>query len=144
MQSSEMIRSNGHKFFSHFLLSCLFCIFCDMFPCTRLYSERLEQLPHALPAMVEALLHLTQAEPLVVITGGAECHPLLRHVHTHHLPSHDIISVSPLTSPRHPALAGSDLESRQGAYLLQDNGTLSEFVDSVEQLVEIIDKYAKK
>ena len=107
----------------------------------KLYSERLDQMPHALPAMVEAYLHLHQAEPLVVITGGAEGHPLLRHLHTHHLPSHDIISVSPQTRSAHPALA--DTETRQGAYLLRE-GTLSKFVDTVEQFLEIIDRYAKK
>ena len=107
----------------------------------KLYSERLDQMPHALPAMVEAYLHLNQAEPLVVITGEAEGHLLLCHLHTHHLPSHDIISVSPQTMSAHPALA--DTEIRQGAYLLRD-GTLSKFVDTVEQFLEIIDKYAKK
>ena len=109
----------------------------------KLYSERLDQMPHALPAMVEAYLHLHQAEPLVVITGAAAGHPVLQHLHTHHLPSHDIISVSPLTKSGHPALAQADSETRQGAYILRD-GTLSEFVDTVEKFVELIDRSAKK
>ena len=107
----------------------------------KLYSERLDQMPHALPAMVEAYLHLHQAEPLVVITGGAEGHPLLRHLHTHHLPSHDIIGVSPQTKSAQAALA--DTDTRQGAYLLRA-GTLSKFADTVEQFLELIDIYAKK
>ena len=107
----------------------------------KLYSERLDQMPHALPAMVEAYLHLHQAEPLVVITGEAEGHPLLRHLHTHHLPSHDILGVSPQTKSAQAALA--DTDTRQGAYLLRA-GTLSKFADTVEQFLELIDIYAKK
>lgn len=103
----------------------------------KLYSKRLDQMPHALPAMLEAYLHLHQAEPLVVITGAAAGHPVLRQLHTHHMPSHDIISVGHLTKSGHPALARADIETRQGAYILRD-GTLSEFVDTVEKFVELL------
>ena len=66
---------------------------------------------------------------------------LLRHLHTHHLPSHDILGVSPQTKSAHAALA--DTDTRQGAYLLRA-GTLSKFADTVEQFLELIDIYAKK
>ena len=102
----------------------------------RLYEERLQQLPNALPAMVEAYLYHHQAEPLIVMTGElTEDHPVLHHVQSSHLPSHTIIAPGQLINSAHPLL--ESVPAEKGAFLLENN-KLSTFVRSGQELQELL------
>ena len=101
----------------------------------RLYSDRLEQLPHALPAMVESYLYHHQAEPLIVITGEVRNHPVLQWVQSRHLPSHTLLTPGQLTISAHPLLAS--VPGEQGAFLLENN-RLSTFLRSGQELEELL------
>ena len=102
----------------------------------QLYHTRLDQLPHALPAMVEAALYHHQHLPLVVITGDLTDHPLLQVVHTSHLPSHSLVTPGPLLTSCYPLLA--DLPPGQGAALLTADNQLSDFVTSVQEFEKLL------
>ena len=103
----------------------------------QLYEERLQQLPHALPAMVEAYLYHHQSEPLIVITGDVSDHPVLQYVQSSHLPSHTLITPGQLVTEAHPLL--SSVPAEQGAFLLDlEENKLSTFVRSAEELQELL------
>ena len=103
----------------------------------KLYRTRLEQLPNALPAMVEAALFHHQREPCVVITGDLTDHPLLRHLHTSHFPSHTILAPGPLLKSSRALPA--DLLPVQGAILLHHDNGLSPLATSVEELQKLLE-----
>jgi len=99
----------------------------------KLFNERLEQIPHAMPALVDAYLYLHQAEPILVITGeSSNVNPVLNHIRSSHLPSHTILSGGPLVESAHPVLATIDW-GQAGAYLLSEEGELSDHITTVQQ-----------
>jgi len=105
----------------------------------KLYAERMIQIPHGLPAMVEAYLHHHQDNPILVVAGDTEKHSLLRHIHTNHYPSYVIIKPGELIDSCFPGL--KDLEKdRNGVYFLK-NEKLSELITEVDQFKEILKSY---
>jgi len=100
----------------------------------KLFNERLEQIPHAMPALVDAYLYMHQAEPILVITGEpSSSNPVLSHIKSSHLPSHTIISGGPMVNSAHPVLSKIDWE-QPGVYLLSMEGDLSGHITSVKEL----------
>merc|ERR550519_229168 len=91
----------------------------------KLFSERLEQIPHAMPALVDAYLYMHQAEPILVVTGElSSSNPVFCHIKSSHLPSHSIVSGGPMVKSAHPALSKIDWE-QPGVHLLSMKGDLS-------------------
>ena len=109
----------------------------------KLYSERLEQLPHALPALVDAYLLHHQAEPMIVVTGDNDNNPVLKYLLTSHYPSHIVVKPGDLILASHPQLSSANLETSPGAYLFLDD-KISPFVSSVEQFLETLDEFRKQ
>ena len=71
--------------------------------------------------------------------GDTEKHSLLKHIHTNHYPSYDIIKPGELIDSCFPGL--KDLEKeRNGVYFLK-NEKLSELITEVDQFKEILKSY---
>ena len=106
----------------------------------KLFNDRLQQIPHAMPAMVCAYLYLHQAEPVLVITGDPSSpNPVLHHIRSSHLPSHTLISAAgALARSAHPALARVDCE-QPGVYLLSKD-QVSDHITAVHQLQNMLAK----
>jgi len=104
----------------------------------KLFHERLQQIPHAMPALVDALLFHHQGEPLIAITDPTSSNPILSHIRTTHLPSHTLIAEGDLVKSSHPALSSAQW-SQSGAYLIR-NGVLSELITSVARFKELVTK----
>eukprot|EP00092_Neocalanus_flemingeri_P015363 GFUD01016620.1.p1 GENE.GFUD01016620.1~~GFUD01016620.1.p1 ORF type:complete len:719 (+),score=222.67 GFUD01016620.1:106-2262(+) len=105
----------------------------------KLFHDRLQQLPHAMPALVDAFLFLHQSEPTILITGDvSSANPVLAHIRSSHLPSHTIIAGGDLVRAAHPTLTSVKWD-QTGAYLIR-NGQLSDIITSVDQFKEIIAK----
>ena len=103
-------------------------------PPVSLLGARLQQLPHAVPALAEALLYQAQQQPLCVVVGRPALLPALRSAH---LPSLTVVGAGPLLQAAHPALTTISLD-QDGLHLLQE-GELSP-VSSLEQLKETLNK----
>jgi len=105
----------------------------------KLFNDRLLQIPHAMPALVDAFLFHHQSEPILIITGDvSSSNPVLAHIRSSHLPSHTIIAGGDLIRAAHSTLAGVKWD-QTGAYLLTD-GKLSDIITSVDKFKEIISK----
>ena len=106
----------------------------------KLYHQRLEQLPHALPAMVEAFL-FNKSDPLiVVITGSSDSsnNPLLHHLQTNNSLSTVIIRDIDFIRNLHPGLSSVEQTSATGAFIINTDGSLSPHCTNTEQLIQQI------
>jgi len=105
----------------------------------KLFNDRLQQIPHAMPALVDAYLYLHQAEPVIVITGDTSSpNSVLEHIRSSHLPSHTIIAGGDLVRSAYPVLSKINW-NQPGVHLLA-NGELSEAITSVEQFKTMLTK----
>lgn len=105
----------------------------------KLFNDRLQQIPHAMPALVDAYLFLHQEEPTIIITGDSSSpNPVLEHIRSSHLPSHTLIAGGDLVRAANPALASVNWD-QPGAHLLR-NGNLTAAITSVDQLKDLLAK----
>ena len=105
----------------------------------KLFNERLKQIPHAMPALVEALLFHLQDKPIIVITGEQSSDNAIENfIKSSHLPSFTVIGSGDLTKSAHPALSSVDC-TQPGAYILK-NGELSGLITSNDQMKSMLKK----
>jgi len=106
----------------------------------RLFGDRLQQLPRALPAMAEAVLFHQSALPVLVVAGSLSKHPLLDHVRTKYIPSLAILGAEGrMVQEAHSAMkdiAGGD---EQAVYLMQDS-VLGEKITTIGKLQEMLEQ----
>ena len=103
----------------------------------RLFGDRLQQLPRALPAMAEAVLFHQAAMPVLVVAGSPDNHPLLDHIRAKHSPSLVILGAGgQLARDAHPALMDSGDEQ---AVFLMRSSVLGEKISTIEKLQEMLE-----
>ena len=105
----------------------------------RLFGDRLQQLPRALPAMAEAVLFHQSALPVLVVGGSLSNHPLLDHVRTKYIPSLAILGArGRMVQEAYPALKDT-ARDEQAVFLMQDS-VLGEKITSIEKLQEMLEQ----
>ena len=103
----------------------------------RLFGDRLQQLPRALPAMTEAVLFHQSALPVLVVAGSLSNHPLLDHVRTKYIPSLAILGAGGrLVQEAYPAL--KDVAGDEQAVFLMQDSVLGEKITTIEKLQEML------
>merc|ERR1711962_1038493 len=103
----------------------------------RLFGDRLQQLPRALPAMAEAVLFHQAAMPVLVVAGSPGNHPLLDHIRAKHSPSLVILGAGgQLARDAHPAL--TDAGDEQAVFLMRSS-VLGEKISTIEKLQEMLE-----
>ena len=103
----------------------------------RLFGDRLQQLPRALPAMAEAVLFHQATMPVLVVAGSPDSHPLLDHIRAKHSPSLVILGAGgQLARDAHPAL--KDAGDEQAVFLMRSS-VLGEKISTIEKLQEMLE-----
>ena len=103
----------------------------------RLFGDRLQQLPRALPAMAEAVLFHQSALPVLVVAGSLSNHPLLDHVRTKYIPSLAILGAGGrLVQEAYPAL--KDVAGDEQVVFLMQDSVLGEKITTIEKLQEML------
>merc|ERR1719180_420559 len=106
----------------------------------RLFGDRLQQLPRALPAMAEAVLFHHSALPVLVVVGARSNHSLLDHVRAKYNPSLAILAAEGrMVQEAYPVLKDVAGNEEQAVYLMQDSA-LGEKITSVEKLQEMLEQ----
>lgn len=105
----------------------------------KLYSERLDQMPVAMPALVDANLFRLQCTGVLILTGELNTHPILTGIRSQYIPSVPLLhwtGKEDLIRNIHQEIAGLE-QGVEGAYLLR-NGQLSDNIQSVEKLKDLL------
>jgi len=105
----------------------------------KLYSERLDQMPVAMPALVDANLFRLQCTGVLILTGDLNTHPILTGIRSQYIPSVPLLHWTgneDLIRNIHQEIAGLE-QGVEGAYLLR-NGQLSDNIESVEKLKDLL------
>jgi len=105
----------------------------------KLFSNRLQQIPHAMPALCDAYLFHHQDEPVIVISGDDfKSNSVLNHLRTSHYPSHTLVAPNSAIKSAYPVLNGLDLMS-SGTYVI-DGEKVSDIITDVESLTLFLKK----